>query len=148
MRILLANHCCMFLIDNISNNHTHIVRQIWNGIIVTFYSLLSIMQDCQPIKDLPYTHAVQTVGRWEDRFPGWPTGEICGELYHQKPARENARLPAKVCDRRPDFPGQRRGSDSLVIGHPAQDGQSALRYSHSITHSKVKDKWAPWHYTL
>lgn len=105
-------------------------------------SLLSTVQDCQPIKDLPDTDAVQTVGGWEDWLPGWPSGEICGELYHQKPAWEDPRLPAEVRDRRPDFPGQRRGSDSLLIRHPAQDGQSALRYIQGSGTPVSTSSWA------
>lgn len=54
--------------------------------------LLSVFQNCKPVQNLPDADAVQTVGRWEDRLPGRPSGEICGELHHQKPSGEDTRL--------------------------------------------------------
>lgn len=85
------------------------------------------LQDRQRVENLPHADAVQTVGGRQDRIPGRPPGEIRGELHHQEPAGEDARLAAQIRDRRPHISGQRRGADPLLIRHAAKDGQPAVR---------------------
>lgn len=67
------------------------------------------------------------MGGRQDRLPGRPPGEIRGELHHQEPAGEDARLAAQIRDRWPHIFGQRRGADPLLIRHAAEDGQPAVR---------------------
>lgn len=67
------------------------------------------------------------MGGRQDRLPGRPPREIRGELHHQEPAGEDARLAAQIRDRWPHISGQRRGADPLLIRHAAEDGQPAVR---------------------
>lgn len=107
--------------DRLKNNHI---------------ALLSASQNCQPVQNLPNADAVQTVGRWKDRLTWWPSGEICGELHHQKPSWEVARLWAEIRNRWSDISGQRGSSDPLLLCHPAQDGQPALRYEDTVDYNE------------